>query len=135
MCPGTEPSTSSSGNYVQHATGKDTGINVANNIPAGTPSWVGAEDKELMYTPPPRPTEDNSCQSHPVALGNHVGGASGGGDEEERVNERPEVTQRRTPKPGLSRNKVCSYSKRGVCAIHGPGAKEHWRPIGDPFCL
>ena len=42
------------------------------------------------------------------------------------------MTQRRTPKPGLSRNKVCSYSKRGVCAVHGPGAKEHWRPIRDP---
>ena len=132
MCPGTEPSTSSGGNYVQHATGKNTGINIANTIPAGIPSWAGAEDKTLMCTPPPRPTEDNSCQSHPVAQENQVGGVSGGGGEGEQVVERPEVIQRGTPRQGLNKTKVCSYKKGGVCVIHGPGAREHWRPIRDP---
>ena len=46
--------------------------------------------------------------------------------------ERPDVMQRRTPKPGLNKTKVCSYRKGGICVIHGPGAREHWRPIRDP---
>ena len=37
-----------------------------------------------------------------------------------------------TPGPGPSKTKVCTYRKGGVCDIHGPGAKYHWKPIRNP---
>ena len=128
MCSVPVPPTSCGGNYAEHATGKDIVMYDSNDMTAGTSSVTGTEDCGVVCTPPPRPTDENSSQSRPVALGDHVGGASGGGGDEGI----PEPMMKRTPKPGLSRNKVCSYSKRGVCAVHGPGAKEHWRPIRDP---
>ena len=107
MCSVPVPPTSCGGNYA-----KDIVMYDSNDMTAGASSLARTEDCGVVYTPPPRPTEENSSQSRPVALGDHVGGASGGGGDEGI----PEPVMKRTPKPGLSRNKVCSYSKRGVWA-------------------
>ena len=37
-----------------------------------------------------------------------------------------EVSTPGTVSPG---SRVCTYRKGGVCDVHGPGAKYHWRPI------
>ena len=33
------------------------------------------------------------------------------------------------PNQGAGGSRTCVYTKRGVCDVHGPGAKETWRPI------
>ena len=45
-CPRPEPSTSSNVNQILHATGRGSGVNIANDSTAGKTCWTVSEDKD-----------------------------------------------------------------------------------------
>ena len=116
-----------------HAAGCVGGVNITNDCVTGETFWAGAkgvDDDAVMsdqasLTPLYVPKE----QSNPGTL--ECQGEGGPGEkmkEDELMTDSPRVENEggsSTPGP-----KVCSYSKGGgICDVHGPGAKYHWRPI------
>ena len=135
-CPKPEPSTSSDVKLILHATGRDTGVNNANMCTAGKTCWTGCEgerDAVLKDQSSLMSQDDSKEQSSPDAKQCHGEGGSGVRIQEGEL--RDPDSQRveggsSTPGTIPTGARVCTYSKGGgVCDIHGPGAKYHWRPI------
>ena len=129
-----EPSTSSSANLSHHVADYGTGVNIANECVSGKTCWPGGKGgDEVLWSDQASltPGEEPEEQSDPGAL--VCRDDSGPGEmimkEEEprRADSRRDELEAGPSTPGP---RVCSYSKGGgLCDIHGPGAKSHWRPI------
>ena len=129
--PTPEPSTSSPVVLPDHATGVQAGVNMVDDFVLRTVSWTesgAAGDTVQVDRSSPVQQEDRVMPGRPVALECDDDEAlRPGGREEELIVTDSTHEERGSSTPGP---KVCTYTKgKGVCDIHGPGAKYHWRPI------
>ena len=119
MRPEVEPSVDNLLNLQSSATGKQTHNHNTNDTMSG-----------MMDDPPTAPVPDTSDENRSNAPQHQ-----GVGVEDESEDVPDQVVSSSASDDGVSQEegvKKCSYTKGGVCGVHGPGAKYRWKPVTNP---